>query len=266
MAARIDRLELPFNALGVDPYGISKQHLRVGLGLLCAFYRHYFRVRCHGIEHVPARGRAMLVGNHSGGVAIDGAMVLASCFLEMEPPRLAQAMAEKFINRMPFASLWTARTGQFTGLPEHARQLLEDDRLLVIFPEGARGTAKLHKDRYSLVDFGTGFVRLAMRTRTPIVPFGFLGGGSAVPTVFNAVTLGRMLGVPYIPLTPYVLPLPLPVQLEVRYAPPLVFEGTGDEDDDVVLGHVERVKSTIAGLIAEGQADRTDPLDTERAP
>ena len=91
----VDRLELPFNSLGIDPYGISKKHLRVFFGALAFFYRHYFRVKAVGVEHVPKRGRAMLVGNHSGGYAIDGAMVITSMLLEMDPPRLAQGMAEK---------------------------------------------------------------------------------------------------------------------------------------------------------------------------
>ncbi|MBS1149755.1 MAG: Acyltransferase domain protein, partial [Myxococcaceae bacterium] len=91
IADLVDRLELGFNSLGLDPYGVSKKHLRVGFTALAFLYRHYFRVKAFGIEHVPPRGRAMLVGNHSGGVAIDGAMVLASMLLEMEPPRLAHA-------------------------------------------------------------------------------------------------------------------------------------------------------------------------------
>ncbi|MGH7293650.1 MAG: lysophospholipid acyltransferase family protein, partial [Polyangiaceae bacterium] len=197
---RVARLELPFNALGVDPYGISRSHLRVSMTALAALYRHYFSVETRGIANVPPRGRAMLVGNHSGGIAIDGAMVIASCLLEMDPPRLAQGMVEKFLNRFAFVSLWASRTGQFTGLPEHAERLLEEDRLLMVFPEGARGTAKLFRERYSLVDFGTGFVRLALKTNTPIVPFAVLGGSEAFPTVANAYKLGRLLGVPYIPI------------------------------------------------------------------
>jgi 1-acyl-sn-glycerol-3-phosphate acyltransferase len=252
--ARVGRLELPFNAFGVDPYGISRHHLALALGVLTFFYRRYFRVRCRGIENIPARGRAMLVGNHSGGVAIDGAMVITSAFLEKEPPRLVQGMADKFLNRFPFLSLWTSRTGQFTGLPEHALRLLEDGRLLLVFPEGARGTAKLYRQRDTLVDFGTGFMRLALRTRTPVVPFAFLGGGSALPTVYNAYTLGRLLGVPYVPLTPWLLPLPLPARLEVRYGAPLHFEGSGDEEDEVVQRHVETVKAAIVRLMHEGQA------------
>ena len=252
VAARINRLEIPFNEYGVDPYGISKKYLGVALSALCFFYKRYFDVKVFGVEHIPPRGRAMLVGNHSGGVAVDGAMVIASSLMELDPPRLAQGMAEKFINRVPYMSKWSNRTGQFTGLPENAVKLLEDDRLLMVFPEGARGTAKLYRERHSLVHFGTGFMRLAMKTRTPIVPFGFLGGGEAVPTIANAYTLGKMLGVPYVPVTPYLFAIPLPVSLELRYGKPLLFEGTGNEDDHVINRNVEQVKATIHGLMNEG--------------
>jgi 1-acyl-sn-glycerol-3-phosphate acyltransferase len=249
---RIDRLELPFNALGVDPYGISKPHLRIAMTAFAAAYRHYFSAETRGIEHVPARGRAILVSNHSGGIAIDGAMIVASCFLEMEPPRLAQAMAEKFLGRMPFTSEWTSRCGHLTGLPENAERLLEDDRLLVVFPEGARGTAKLYRDRYSLVDFGSGFVRLALKTKAPIVPLAVFGGGEAFPTVANAYRLGRLVGVPYLPIVAYGVPVPLPAKIEIHYGPPLRFTGTGNEDDAVVWGYVDRVKEIIGGMLSEG--------------
>jgi 1-acyl-sn-glycerol-3-phosphate acyltransferase len=252
----IDRLELPFNALGLDPYGISKRNLRVFFTVLAVAYRHYFSVRTHGIEHVPASGRAMLVGNHSGGIPIDATMVIASCLLEMDPPRLAQGMVERFLNRFPIASEWASRTGQFTGLPEHAERLLEDDRLLLVFPEGSRGTAKLFRDRYSLAHFGSGFVRLALKTRTPIVPLAVLGASEAFPTVANAYRLGRVLGIPYIPIVPYGLPIPLPAKVEIEYGAPIRFTGTGNEDDAVVAGYVDRVKSTIARMLESGARRR----------
>lgn len=256
VAARVGRLELPFDARGVDDYGVSKWHLDKAFRVSEFLYRRYFQVRCSGIAHVPPRGRAMLVGNHSGGVALDGLMVVASCFFELEPPRLAHAMAERFINKLPFASVWASRCGHFTGLPEHAQRLLEDDRLLLVFPEGARGTAKLWKERWSLVEFGTGFVRLALRTRSPIVPFGFIGGGDAIPTVANLYGPGKLLGIPYLPVTPWLLPLPRPVRLEIHYGEPLRFEGSGDEEDDVVQGYVAQVKSAIAALIEKGRDSR----------
>ena len=250
---RVERLELPFNRHGLDPYGVSKREIVRWLSILAWFYRNYFHVRVDGIEHVPPRGRAMLVGNHSGGVALDGAMVVASMLLEMDPPRLAQGMADKFINLIPFASEWTMRTGQFTGLPENAERLLHDDRLLMVFPEGSRGTAKLYWERHSLVEFGSGFVRLALATKAPIIPFAFIGGGDAIPTIANLYRLGKLLRAPYIPVTPWLLPLPRSVPLRVLYGEPIQLEGNATDEDAAVEAKVAVVKARVKALIDKGK-------------
>ncbi len=253
---RVRRLELPFNRYGLDPYGVSQDHLAEFFTVLNWLYRTYFTVRSHGVDNVPERGRVMVVGNHSGGVPVDGGMVIASLFLEMEPPRLAQGMVEKFAQRWPVVSHWFSRVGQFTGLPEHAARLLRDDRLLMVFPEGVRGTGKLYKDRYQLVRFGTGFMRLAMETGTPIVPFAFIGGEEALPTMMHLKRLARLTGAPYIPIPPYLLPVPMPVHCEIYYGEPMVFEGDGSEADEVIEGHVQQVKDRIRQLIERGRAER----------
>lgn len=249
--ARVERIEIPWNRQGIDPYGVSRRHLANMYTLFGWFYRYYFRVKVTGIEHVPKRGRCMLIGNHSGGVAIDGAMLITSMFMEMDPPRLAQGMVEKFMSRIPINALWMDRTGQFTGLPETAERLLRDERMLMVFPEGARGTAKLYWERHSLVDFGTGFMRLALKTGTPIVPAGILGGGEALPTVMNAYTLGKLVGAPYVPVVPYLLPVPLPVNMEIHYGAPMRFQGNGSEEDEVVQGYVEEVRRAVAKLMRD---------------
>jgi len=256
VAARVARLDLSFNEHGFDRFGVSRDSIAAGMRVMGWLYRNYFRVRCHGVEHIPPRGRVILVGNHSGGYAIDGGMVIAACFFELDPPRLAHGMADRFINRLPFLSQLANRTGQITGLPQHARQLLSDDRVLLVFPEGARGTSKLFWNRYTLGPFGTGFLRLAKSTGAPIVPFAYLGGGEAVPTIANLPFLGKLLGVPYIPVTPYVLPLPLPVTSELRFGPQMRFAGTGDESQHLIQREVDEVKDVIAGLIAEGRESR----------
>lgn len=254
--ARVARLDLSFNERGFDRFGVSRDAVAAGMRVMGWLYRNYFSVSCHGIEHVPARGRVILVGNHSGGYAIDAGMTIAACFFELEPPRLAHGMADRFINRLPFLSQLANRTGQITGLPQHARQLLADERLLLVFPEGARGTSKLFWNRYTLGPFGTGFMRLAKSTGTPIVPFAYLGGGEAVPTIANLPFLGKLFGVPYVPLTPYVLPLPLPIRSELHFGAPLFFAGTGDESQQVILQDVDVVKQSIADLITLGRASR----------
>lgn len=250
---RLERLDLPFNRFGLDPWGVSKEHLGVFYTFLEFFYRRYFRVKVYGIEHVPDEGAAMLVGNHSGGVPADGGMILASVFFDHDPPRLVHGMVEYFAQNWPILSPMFMRVGQLPGLPEHASRLLSDGRLLMVFPEGARGLGKLYRDRYQLEKFGTGFVRVALRTNTPIVPMAFIGGEEALPTLFHAKRLARVVRAPYWPVPPHVLPVPLPLPCELHFGPPLVFEGTGNERDEVIEGYVDEVRTRIEDLITYGR-------------
>jgi 1-acyl-sn-glycerol-3-phosphate acyltransferase len=110
------------------------------------------------------------------------------------------------------------------------------------------------------VRFGTGFVRLAIKTRTPIVPFAFIGGEEAIPTVFHLKKLARVIGAPYIPVATHIVPVPLPIQCQIFYGEPLFFEGTGTEPDDVIEGHVEVVQDRIRALIEQGRAWRRGEL------
>lgn len=253
---RLERLELPFNRYGIDPYGVSKEHLAWFYSTMAWFYRHYFKVTVTGIEHVPKQGRALIIGNHSGGIPVDAGMVATSLFFEMEPPRHVHGMVEYFAQKWPFVSPLFSRLGHVTGVPEHADRFLRSERMILVFPEGARGTGKLYKDRYQLVRFGTGFVRLAMRTQSPIIPFAFLGGEEAVPTVLHLKRLAKLVGAPYLPVTPYGLPWPLPVHCQILYGEPIVFEGDGNEPDEVIHARVQQVKSTIQGLIRKGLEGR----------
>ncbi len=263
VAARIEALDLEFNKFGIDPYGIDKSDLTRFVSAFAWIYRFYFKVDVFGLENVPPKGRAVLVGNHSGGVAIDGAMVMGSMLLDAEPPRLPHAMLDKFIHQFPGASQFMSRTGQFTGNPDQAKRLLNAGRLILAFPEGARGTAKLAKDADSLVDFGTGFMRLALETKSPIVPFGFVGGGEALPTIANLKRLGRLFGVPYVPVTKWGLLIPKPTRFQLLYGKPMVFEGTGHERDEVVAEKVDQVKERIADLIRQGRQLREKQISEE---
>lgn len=261
---RVRRLGIPFNRYGLDRYGISQEHLANIFTLVRPIYDHYFSVECHGLEHVPSDGAGMLVGNHSGGVPVDAAMLLSAMFFELEPPRLVHGMVDKFANRWPVVSQWFNRVGQFTGLPEHAVRLLRDDRLLMVFPEGTEGTGKLFKDRYKLMGFGTGFMRLALRSNAPIVPFAFIGGEEAMPTIFHLKRIAKLIGVPYIPVPPHLLPIPLPVHCEFHFGEPLHFDGDGTEADDTIRGYVQEVKERIAELIMEGRRSWRKRIGTGR--
>ena len=253
---RVHRLGLPFNRYGIDPYGVNAASLAEIFSALSWLYRNYFRVHVSGAGRVPAEGRCMVVGNHSGGWALDALMTMTALFWEKDPPRLAQGMAEKFIGRTPIVGQLAQQIGAIVGTPENAVHLLENERLLLVYPEGARGTEKLYSERHALVDFGTGFLRLALRTQTPIVPMALVGGGEAVPTIFNIYSLARKLGVPYIPVTPWGLAVPRPTTLQIYFGEPLTFPGRGNEEDAVILQWVDTVKERIRELLDHGIAER----------
>jgi len=252
---RIAQLDVEFNRFGYDKFGISAYRLGLFYSALKPFYRRYFRVESVDIERVPNQGRGMLISNHSGGIPIDAGMLLAAMVLDKNPPRLAHGMVEKFAAKLMFVSHWFPRLGQFTGLPQHALRILEEDRLLMVYPEGVRGTGKLFKDRYKLVRFGTGFMRLALETGTPIIPSAFIGGEEALPVIYHANTLGNLAGAPYWPVPKHILPVPLPVQCQIRFGEPMEFKGTGNESDEVIEGYVAQVKAQIANLIDAGLED-----------
>ena len=263
IAARMEALDLESNKFGIDPYGIDKADLTRFISVFAWIYRYYFKVDVHGLDHVPSQGRGILDGNHSGGVAIDGMMVMGSMLLDAEPPRLPHGMIDKFIHEFPLASQIMSRAGQFTGNPDQAKRLLNAERIILSFPEGARGTAKLAKDADSLVGFGTGFMRLALETKSPIVPFGFVGGGDALPTIANLKRLGRLFGVPYIPVTKWIFLVPKPTRFQLLYGKPMYFEGTGHERDEVVIAMVDEVKERIRDLIRQGRQLREKEISEE---
>lgn len=257
---KVDRLKLGFNRYGLDKYGVSKKHLVYFHSMLAVLKKNYFSVTSHGIQNVPGEGRVMIVGNHSGGLPVDAGMLLSSMLLDHDPPRHVHGMVEYFVQYWPVLSTWFSRVGQLTGLPEHAVRLLEDERALMVFPEGIRGIGKLHKDKYVLQRFGTGFMRLALQTRTPIVPMAFIGGEDALPVLYHAKLLAKLTGAPYWPVPPHIVPFPLPVTCQAWYGEPMIYEGNGTESDEVVGQFVDDVVHRLYLLIAEGLNARGEPL------
>jgi 1-acyl-sn-glycerol-3-phosphate acyltransferase len=252
---RIARISVGLNDFGYDRWGFSPAHVQRSIHALAWLYRRYFRTEAFGIERVPP-GRGLLIGNHSSQLAYDGMLVATAMLIEAEPPRAVRAMIEKFFQLQPFVNIFMSRTGQLTGLPQNCERLLEDDQLIMVFPEGARGGGKTVWERYQLKPFGQGFMRLAMKTRAPIIPFGFIGGEEICPSLVDLKPLARILGMPYLPLTPTLLPLPLPAKCSIYFGEPMTFEGTGREEDAEIQVKVEAVRDAVGALISEGLSRR----------
>ena len=150
LAGRTQALVVHGNEFGYDPFGLSKDSLKTVTRIASWLYRNYFRATAHGIENIPATGRAILVANHSGQLPFDGMVIGAATFLEPAKPRLVRSMVEYFVPTVPFASYLFSRWGQITGTPENCRRLLAAEEMVLVFPEGARGISKDFSRRYQL--------------------------------------------------------------------------------------------------------------------
>ena len=259
--ACVDRIPAELNEYGYDRYGFHPDTLR-RTTLPCALlYRHYFRVETHDVDRVPS-GRALLVCNHAGQLPFDGMMLATALLLEAEPPRVARPMAEYWVSQLPFISTMAARTGSLVGTPENCIKMLGAGECVMVFPEGVRGMNKLYSQRYKLQRFGLGFLRLALETQTPIVPVSLVGSEEQQPGLVNLESIGRLLGMPALPITP-TFPLlgplglmPLPVKYRFYFGEPLLFEGDPSDDDAVIQRHVDVVRESIEGMLERGLRER----------
>lgn len=257
---RIHAVEQSFRRGEGDPFGFELDTAKYAIAAAAFFHRAYFRTEVVGIENVP-QGRVLLVANHSGQIPLDGMVIGAAMFFDANPPRVVRSMVEKWTQTLPFVGTLFQRVGQVVGVPENARRLLEQEEAVLVFPEGARGISKPFRERYRLKEFGLGFMRLALETRTPIVPVAVVGAEEQYVNLGNSTKLARLFGMPDFPIVPqWFVPggqLPLPTKYRIHFGEPLRFDGDPDDEDAAIEERVAVVRSSIEELLARGLASRT---------
>lgn len=135
----------------------------------------YFRFHTVGMNRMPKTGSALLCSNHQSN--LDPALIGLAC------PRVMNYMARKtlfnsFFFRWLISNLDAIpidRDGLgIAGVKESMRRL-RNDELVLIFPEGTRTTDG------QLGEFKPGFLALARRTRSALVPMALAGAFEAWP-------------------------------------------------------------------------------------
>jgi len=245
----------------VDEWGRSARVRAVLRRLYDPVYRHWFRVEWEGLEHVPTSGGALLVANHAGAIPTDAPLIMHG--IETELGRPVYGLADYFFRSAPVVGTLWARGGGVAAHPDNAYRLLaEQQQLVLVFPEGTKGTGKAYSQRYRLGRFGRGgFVEIAMRAGVPVVPVAVVGAEEAMPTLAQFPTLARALGVPYVPLTANMLllgPLGLlvhfPVKFRFKVLPPVDFgvaPGAEHYPRSVVYEHAEAIRTSLQETLVE---------------
>jgi 1-acyl-sn-glycerol-3-phosphate acyltransferase len=244
----------------VDDWGRSERVEGFFDRTLVDFYYHlWFRCEVEGVEHVPADGGALLVSNHSGALPPDAAMIAKAIKEEHRRPRPLSITVEHFFKGYPGFSMLLPKIGAVPAHPANVHRLLYDEgKLVLVFPEGRKGTEKLYTDRYRLRRFGRGgFVEAAMRARAPIVPVAVVGAEEAQPIFAHLTAIKKLTGLLYVPVTPlfpHFGPLGmlgyLPAKFLIRFLEPVRTDDMGDEpwqDRGLVQTVAQDIRSTIQG-------------------
>ena len=253
--------------LDLDDFGFDEPAAKTWWPLFEFLYRVWWRVTASGFENVPGTGRALLVANHSGVLPWDGAMVKTGLRLEHPSRREARMLILDMFTTFPFLQPWLRQMGEVRACPENAERLLARDELVGVFPEGIKGVGKLFRDRYRLARFGRGgFVRLALRTGAPIIPVSVVGAEEIYPNLLRLDFIGRPIGLPYFPITPFFPALgllgtvPLPTKWWIDFGKPIVFDRRpGLAERPMIVNELaDMVRTTLQTMIDSRLTRRGD--------
>jgi 1-acyl-sn-glycerol-3-phosphate acyltransferase len=240
----------------VDEFGYDEDLSQsVLLPALRPLYRQWFRVEVRGIENIPAEGGALLVANHSGTVAIDSLMTQVAVHDEHPAHRHLRPLGADIVFQTPVIGELARKGGSTLATNADAERLLKGGELVGVWPEGFKGIGKPFSERYKLQRFGRGgFVSAAMRAGVPIIPCSIVGAEEIYPIIGDLKPLARLLGVPYVPITP-TFPLlgplglvPLPSKWIIEFGVPVETAQHGEaaaDDPMLVFDLTDQVRETI---------------------
>jgi 1-acyl-sn-glycerol-3-phosphate acyltransferase len=238
----------------VDEYGFDAEVTdRFLMAALRPIAEKWFRIEVIGADNIPADGGALVVSNHSGTVPIDALMTLVT--VHDATGRHLRPLGADLVFRMPVVSSMARKGGATLACIEDAERMLAGGELVGVWPEGFKGIGKPYAERYKLQRFGRGgFVSAALRTQVPIIPLSVVGAEEIYPLVGNVPSLARLLGIPYIPITPFfpwLGPLglvPLPSKWLLEFGEPIRTDEYDDgaaDDPMLVFDVTDQVRETI---------------------
>jgi len=248
----------------VDTFGFDEQITEILISAIEPIAEKWFRLEVRGIENIPTDGGALLVANHSGTVPIDG--VITGYAVKKYSGRNLRPLGADLVFTLPFVGQIARKMGATLACAEDAERLLTMGEIAGVWPEGFKGIGKPFAERYKLQRFGRGgFVSSAMRAQVPIVPVSIVGAEEIYPLVGNVPSLARLLGLPYLPITPF-FPLlgplgliPLPSKWIIEFGEPIRTDAYPPEsaDDPMLLFNVtDQVRETIQQTLYKLLVDR----------
>ncbi|AWB93557.1 lysophospholipid acyltransferase family protein [Aeromicrobium chenweiae] len=248
----------------VDEFGFDPQIAEVLAAAIEPLAEKWFRLEVRGVENIPEEGGALLVANHSGTVPLDG--LITGYAVKKYAQRDLRPLGADLVFALPGVGQVARKVGATLACQEDAERLLTGGHLAGVWPEGFKGIGKPFAERYKLQRFGRGgFVSSAMRAGVPIVPVSIVGAEEIYPLVGNVPSLARLLGLPYLPITPF-FPLlgplgliPLPSKWIIEFGEPIrtdAYEPEAADDPMLLFNVTDQVRETIQQTLYKLLVDR----------
>ena len=197
----------------------------------------YFDVDYRGWQHVPRRGPCLIVGNHSGGAeSVDFWLLLYKWVRERGAAAPLYGLAYDLLFGVPLLGSTMRGLGIVPASHSNARRALGNGATVCVFPGGDFEVFRPWRER-NRIDFGghTGFIKLAIETRVPVVPMTIHGAHQSTLVLTRGRGIARATGlerlrvtgfpfvwsIPFGPVPAFVPSLPLPSKVTVHFGAPL---------------------------------------------
>jgi 1-acyl-sn-glycerol-3-phosphate acyltransferase len=248
---------------GPDPVLMEKQ-----AGFVNRLMDSYFRMEIGGWEHLPQQA-SLLIGGHSGGpLTMDAWTTIYAWYRHFGDSRPLHGTAHEVLMKTPGLGRYFRRGGVINPTRENIEAAFARGHDVILWPGGEVDSFRSWDKRDQVVlGERMGFVRLAIRTNTPIVPVATIGGHDTLFVLSEGRWLAKLLKLKkYLrsdvaPITlsfPFgialhVTPLqhiPLPAKIRTEFLEAVRFDGDPALADD--LDYVHQKYQEIEARIQTG--------------
>jgi 1-acyl-sn-glycerol-3-phosphate acyltransferase len=227
---------------------------------------YWFRMEIEGWEKIPD-SPVLLIGIHSGAPLVwDAWSVGVQWWRRFGAERPLHGTAHDALMALPVLGSYFRRMGVLPAAPDSIAGALAAGHDVMLWPGGEVDSLRPWTKRDEAILAGRkGFIRLAIKSGVPIVPFSTVGGPDAMPVIATGRRLAKLLQLDKVArlkmfpiaisapwgIAPALLPeIPLPAKIRTAFQDPVRFNvGPERADDDA---YVDRKYEEVRERIQSG--------------